>query len=134
MTDGVRRGGREDQGVAGCDLGRRGGPQAAVEDDTQGMRTGMVRKTHSQFGIVGQHSLDADQDGVMRRAQAVALLARLRPGDPLAFARGRGDAAVQRGGQLQSDARAHQSWPDLVSSKPSSPRNLAKSLVWRKSL
>jgi len=95
---------------------------------------GFRRNPHGQFGIIGQHRLDADQDGVMRRAQAVALKARLRPGDPLAFARGRGDAAVQRRGQLQGDAGAHQSWPDLVSSKPSSPRNLAKSLVWRKSL
>ncbi len=36
-----------------------------------------VRQAHRQVGIVGQHRLDADQDGVVRGAQAVTLLARL---------------------------------------------------------
>ena len=52
---------------------------------------------------------------------------RLKPrrlaGDPLALARGRGDPPVQGGRQFQRDP--HQTLP-VGSSKPSSPRNLAK--------
>ena len=101
----------------------------------EGRRKKIGRKAHGQFGIVGQHGLDADQDGVVAGAQAVALLTRFGTCDPLALAGRRGDAAVERRRQFKGDTRAHQSLPDsLVSSKPSSPRNLAKSPVWRKSL
>ncbi len=51
-------------------------------------------------------------------------------GDPLAFAAGGGDAAVQRGRELERDPRVgapHRPRSSDASCRPSSPRNLAKS-------
>src|SRR4029453_18372031 len=55
--------------------------------------------------IVGERRAGADQHSVVVRAQQVRLRPRLLAGDPLAVPAGGGDAAVERGGELQRDHR-----------------------------
>ena len=61
--------------------------------------------------VVGARGAGADHDGITGPAQAVHRATRQRPGQPAAStatreAAGRRDAAVERGGELERDARA----------------------------
>ena len=83
------------------------GDKRAFESST--MRTGesvaKSRQPAGEVGIVGRHRAGADQDRVMRGAQAMAVGARRLAGDPLALARRGGDAAVERGRDLEVKER-----------------------------
>ena len=80
--------------------------QMAVGHDAHDRRRPEAGDAAGQVRIVGQDGADADHHRVVPAAQGVGQAARRRAGDPLALAGMRGDAAVQRGGQLQRDHRA----------------------------
>ena len=129
---GVWKCGRRDEADAGGDEGgaavlvggrvvdrpdwvvARGADHPAVErqaelpvenDPDQRAGPGAV-ETAGQIGIVGQGGADANEDGVVFGTQAVGLAAGRLAGDPAAFARRGGDAAVEGGGKLERDQRA----------------------------
>ena len=80
---------------------------AAVEHDAQrqalGRRLDVARQ---QLGVVRERRAAADGDGVELRPPGVHERPALGRGDPAALARARGDAAVERRGQLEQHERA----------------------------
>src|SRR3954470_14608573 len=88
--------------------GSGGHALAAVGDDPQRLMVGVpaVGVADGKLGVVGQHRLGPDDDGVARGPQPVDGGAGLLAGDPAAGAVGGGDPAVQGGGDLPHDERA----------------------------
>ena len=82
--------------------GSRNGRSRTIRTGERSSRPG---EPAGELGIVGQHGAGADQDRVMGGAQQVGALRAASAGDPAAVAVGRGDAAVERGGQLQRHQR-----------------------------
>src|SRR5206468_2290086 len=101
---------------------------AAIHDDTPWLTPDKAAQPDGQFRIVGDHRLYSDQNRRMHRPKLVDLFARFGSGDPAALPGRGGDLAVQGGGELEGDPHASDS-----SASPSSLRNWAKSIVWRKS-
>ena len=77
------------------------GARRALESSTIriGERAVEARQPAGQLGIVGRRRAGADQDRIVRGAQALAVGTRGFAGDPLALARCSGDAAIERGWQ-----------------------------------
>ena len=86
--------------------GAQRGAQMRVGDDADDGGGAEAGDAAGEVGVVGEHGADADHDRVVPAAQGVGHAARGLGGDPAAFAAMRGDAAVERGGELQRHQRA----------------------------
>jgi hypothetical protein len=71
-----------------------------VENDTSRLRPLITVKADRQFGIIGQRGANPDDHRIMLGTKAMALLARLAPRNPAAFARGGCDPTIQGGGKF----------------------------------
>ncbi len=90
---------------SGDDAGDERHAQPAIDDDADRTPALEPADPAGEQRIVGHDGIAADHDGVVRRAQQVRAGARRFAGDPAALAGGRGDAAVERGRELQGDER-----------------------------
>ena len=71
---------------AGGELGGRRQARLRIEHDPQRRARGETGQPAGQFRIVGLDGAEADQDGIVRGAQALAVGARRLAGDPFALA------------------------------------------------
>ena len=104
---GCRGGGGVDQpdrglpgGAAKAAVG--GMAEAAVQHDADGLVGAPMSRTR-QVRVIGAGGAGADHHRIMAHAQGMDGAARRGPGDPAGFARGGGDAAIERGGEFQGD-------------------------------
>mmetsp|Transcript_22601 Transcript_22601/g.36914 ORF Transcript_22601/g.36914 Transcript_22601/m.36914 type:complete len:385 (-) Transcript_22601:2167-3321(-) len=79
--------------------------KAARDNDARGLRRD-TQTTHRQRRIVLPRGATADHHRIVARAHSMDCPARLRPGDPLAFARPCGNPPIKAVGQFQGHKRA----------------------------
>ena len=96
-----------------------GQARLGIQHHPRWLITFVAMQANRQFRVVLQGRFDADQDSIVAAAQFMDAAPRLLARDPTAFARGRGDLAVQGGGKLQGYGRAgHYSEPVVRQARP----------------
>jgi hypothetical protein len=96
----------EDEGalavLVGKEMGLRGEVSGAGEDYAPGL-AGMADAADGEAGVIGAEGSGADDDGIDLGAKAVGIEAGEFAGEPPAFGRGAGDAAIKRECALGDD-------------------------------